>query len=126
MSVVNNSSISKSALNKRRHSIFYHRVREAQAAGIIRFRWISGEFNLEDLFTKTIMPGNKIHNLVDSIFSNTSLSIGDIDKAYVHLYMGAYRYLPHYNISRVRWFLGFQIYILFKSIIYGYQFAGTR
>ena len=31
---------------------FYHRVREAQDAGVIQIGWIPIDFNLEDLFTK--------------------------------------------------------------------------
>ena len=53
----------------------------AHAAGIIHVWWIKGEFNLVDLFTKTTMPGNARHNLVDSIFSNTESPIGNIEKA---------------------------------------------
>ena len=64
MSVVKNLTISTSALNKRNDSICYHRVRESQAAGIFGVGWITGEFNLEDLFTKTTMPRNTRHNLV--------------------------------------------------------------
>ena len=79
-----------------------------------------------DLFKRTTMPGNTGHNLVDSIFSNTASPIGDIEKAWFHLYMGASKYLSHYKSSRGKWVLGLHIYILFKSIIYGYQFAGTR
>ena len=52
MSVVNNSSITKSDLNKRHNAICYHMVREAQAAGILQVGWIAGEFNLPDLFTR--------------------------------------------------------------------------
>ena len=117
-----------------------------------------------DLFTKTTMRGNIRHNLVDSVFSNTASPIGDINKSWVHLYMGAYKYLPHYKSSRVKWALELHIfysnwssivinlqvldkygskhtgnrenvqakigrtcvYISFKSIIDGCQFAGTR
>ena len=81
MSVFKNSSMPKSALNKRHNEISYHRVREAQSAGIIRVGWIPGEFNLAELFTNTTMPGNTRCNLVDSIFSSTSSPIGDIEKA---------------------------------------------
>ena len=126
MSVVDNSIIPTSALNKRHNFICYHRVREAQAAGIIRFGWIPGEFNLADFSTKTKMRWNTRHNLVDSIFSNTASPIGDIEKVWVHFYMGASKYLPHYKSSRVKWVLGLHIYILFKLIIKGCQFAGTR
>ena len=72
------------------------------------------------------MPGNTRHNLVDSIFYITSSPIGDIEKASVHFYMGASKYLPHYMISSGKWVLGLHIYILFKSVIYDYQFAGTK
>ena len=65
MSVVKNSSIPTSALNKRHNAIYYHKVREALDAGIIEVVCIPGEFNLEDLFTKTKTPGNTRHNLVD-------------------------------------------------------------
>ena len=65
MSVVKNSSIPTSALNKRHNDICYHRVREAQASGIIRVGWILIEFNLEYLFTRIIIPGNTGHTLVD-------------------------------------------------------------
>ena len=54
---------------------------EFHYSGVIRFGWILGEFNLADLFTKTTMPGNTRHNLVDSIFSNTASPIGSIEKA---------------------------------------------
>ena len=42
MSVVSNLSVPTSALNKRHTSICYHRVREDQAAGIIRVGCITG------------------------------------------------------------------------------------
>ena len=80
MSVVKNSIIPTSLLNKRHTAICYHRVMEARAAGILRVGCIPGEFNLSDFFTNTTMPGNTRHNLVDSIFYNTSSPIGDIEK----------------------------------------------
>ena len=80
MSVVKNLSIPTSAFNKRNNSICYYRVGESQAAGILCVGWIPGEFNLEELFTKTTIPGNKRHNLVDSIFSNTASPVCDIEK----------------------------------------------
>ena len=40
MSFVKNLSIPTSALNKRHNAICYHRVREAQAAGILRVWWV--------------------------------------------------------------------------------------
>ena len=56
-------------------------IRQAQAAGILRDVLISGEFNLAEFFTNTTKPGNTRHNLVESIFSKTVSSIGDIEKA---------------------------------------------
>ena len=126
MSVVNNSSITTSDLKKRHNCIYYHRVRDSQDAGILRVGWIPGEFNLADLFTKTRMPDITRRNLVDSIFSNTASPIGDIEKAWVHFYMGESKYLPHYKSSSRKWVLVLKIYILFELIIYGYQFGGTR
>ena len=63
------------------------------------------------------MPGNTGYNLVDSIFSNTASLVGDIEKAWVHLYMGTYTILVAVS--------GFWdcIYIyIFKLIIDGFQF----
>ena len=80
MSVVNNLSIPTSVLNKRHNAICFHRVREAQAEVILQVVWIPGEFNMAEFFTKTTIPGNKRHNLLDSIFSNKASLIGDIEK----------------------------------------------
>ena len=71
-SVVTNSSVPTSVLNKRHNAICYHSVREAQAAGILRVGWIPGEYNLADLFTKTSMAGNVKNYLVQSIFDNNA------------------------------------------------------
>ena len=69
-SVVTNSSVPSSVLNKRHNAICYHRVREAQAAGTIRVGWIEGKFNLADLFTKTTINNNDRHGIVNGIFHN--------------------------------------------------------
>ena len=71
-SVVTNSSVPASVLNKRHNAICYHSVREVQAAGIIRIGWIDGKFNLADLFTKTTLAGNVKHGLVMNIFNNVA------------------------------------------------------
>ena len=60
--------------------ICYQRVREAHDAGVLRVDWIPGKFNMADVFTKTAMPGNTMHNLVDPIFLNTASSMGDTKK----------------------------------------------
>ena len=41
--VVKNSTAPESTLKKRHNAIAYHRAREAQAAGIIRVAWESGD-----------------------------------------------------------------------------------
>jgi len=69
-SVVTNSSVPASVLNKRHNAICFHRVREAQASLVIRMAWIPGDLNLADLFTKTTMPANKKNGFVMTIFNN--------------------------------------------------------
>ena len=69
-SVVTNSSVPTSVLNKRHNAICYHRVREAQAADTIRVGWIEGKDNLADLFTKTTLSNEAKRTLVHSIFNN--------------------------------------------------------
>ena len=71
-SVVTNSSVPASVLNKRHNTICYHRVREAQAEQIIRVAWIPGDLNLSDLLTKTTMPANKKNGFVQEIFTNNA------------------------------------------------------
>jgi len=71
-SVVTNSSVPTSVLNKRHITICYHRVREAQAAGIIQVGWIEGEKNLADLFTKTTLSNEGKRRFVQSIFDDTA------------------------------------------------------
>lgn len=78
-SVVTNSSVPSSVLNKRHNAICYHRVREAQAAGTIRVGWIEGKYNLADLFTKTTMSGNERHGMVENIFHNNAAPLIDED-----------------------------------------------
>jgi len=71
-SVVTNSSLPTSVLNKRHNAICYHRVREAQAAGIIRVGWIEGEKNVTDLFTKTTLSNESKRRFVQFIFDDIS------------------------------------------------------
>ena len=51
-SVVTNSILPQSALNKRHNILAYHRVREAVAAGIVNFNWIDRKLVPADLLTK--------------------------------------------------------------------------
>jgi hypothetical protein len=62
-SVVKNSTAPESTLKKRHNAIAYHRAREAQAAGIIRVAWESGDTQIGDLLTK-LMPGPRLKELV--------------------------------------------------------------
>ena len=116
MLVIKNSSIPTSALYKRKNTICYHRGKEARAEGILWVGCITGEFNLDDFFTKTTMHGNTRHDMVGSIFSNTVSPIGDIEKAWVHLNMGSSNYLPHYKSIHGKFVLGLHIYNIFDRI----------
>lgn len=67
-SVVKNSSIPQSTLNKKHNAVCYHRVREAQAAGIIKVGWIPSNENLADLLTKTTMGNHVKDNITEKLF----------------------------------------------------------
>ena len=54
MSVVLNTTVPSSVLKKKHNAIAYHRVREAIAAGIIRFYHIRSEDNLADVLTNPL------------------------------------------------------------------------
>jgi len=71
-SVVTNSSVPTSVLNKIHNAICYHRVREAQAAGIIRVGWIEGTKNIADLFTKTTLANESKRRFTQFIFDDDS------------------------------------------------------
>jgi hypothetical protein len=51
-SVVKNSTIPHSSMNKRHISLDYHRVREMIAAKILAFYWIDGKKNPADIVSK--------------------------------------------------------------------------
>ena len=78
--MVENPSVPSLVLSKRHNSILYHRVREAQDAGMLRVGWIPGEYNIATLLTKTIIKGNVIHRVVESIFYNKAVLIRDKDE----------------------------------------------
>ena len=80
-SVVKNSSVTASVLNKRHNDIYYHRVREAQAAETLSVGCIPGDYNLVDLLTKTAMTGNMRHRMVELVFCNKSAVIRDMDES---------------------------------------------
>jgi hypothetical protein len=54
MSVVLNTTLPSSALKKKHQACNYHRVREAIAAGFIKFGYIPTEKNLADVCTKPL------------------------------------------------------------------------
>ena len=62
-SVVKNSSVPVSVLNKIHNAICYNRVIESQASGTFMVGWISGKYNLVDLSTKNTMTGNMRHGM---------------------------------------------------------------
>jgi len=58
-SVVKSTVRPESTLKKKHNAIAYHRVREAQAADIIRVAWEPTDSNLADLLTK-VLPGQTL------------------------------------------------------------------
>jgi len=65
-SVVKNATRPKSALKKKHVAIAYHRVREAQAAGIVEIAYEPTKTNLADILTKPL-PGPQKHELAERI-----------------------------------------------------------
>jgi len=74
-SMVTNSSVPTSVLNKRHNAICYHRVREAQGAGMIRVGWIEGEKNAADLLTKTKLSNESKRGFIQFIFDDNSMPL---------------------------------------------------
>jgi len=71
-SVVTNSSIPSSMLNKKHNSICYHRVRECQANGTLIVGWIQTNYNQADLLTKTSIDTGGKWDIVNEIFGWSS------------------------------------------------------
>ena len=63
MSVILSTSIPSSMLKKKHQSICYHKVREACAAGIIKFYYIDSKGNIADILTKPL-GGEMFWNIV--------------------------------------------------------------
>ena len=68
-SVVTNSIISTSMLNKKHNAICYHKVRESQAANMIRVGWILGEYNKADILIKSTLSTGRRYDLMNTIFN---------------------------------------------------------
>ena len=66
-SVVKNSSLPQSVLQKKHHAITYHFVREHATRGIVRVAKIDGKENLSDIFTKTSIPTPQRWTLISQI-----------------------------------------------------------
>ena len=62
-SVVLNTTMPNSVLKKKHNACAYHRVREAIAAGIVKFSHIRSEMNYADILTKSL-SSNDFHTLV--------------------------------------------------------------
>jgi len=65
-SAVKNSTAPESTLKKKHNAICYHRVREAQAAKIIRVAHHTGKKNIADICTKNV-PGPTLRTLISRI-----------------------------------------------------------
>jgi hypothetical protein len=63
MSLVLNTTVPSSVLKKKHNAIVYHRIREANAARIIRFAYIKREENVSDVLTKPL-SNEKFHYLM--------------------------------------------------------------
>ena len=64
--VVMNTTKPESTLKKKHNAIAYHRVREAQAAGVIRIAKEDGETNLAYVLTKSL-PGPRLRTMMSFI-----------------------------------------------------------
>jgi len=64
--VVKNSTKPESTLKKKHNAIAYHRVHEAQAAGIVRIAKEDRETNLADVLTKCL-PGPRLRELCSRV-----------------------------------------------------------
>ena len=61
MSVVFNTTLPSSQLKKKHNACAYHRVREAIAAGIVRFAHIDSKDNIADIMTKSVDKATFYH-----------------------------------------------------------------
>ena len=71
-SVVINLSVSISMLNNKHNVTYLYRVREAQAAKIIKVGWVQSELNLKNLFTKITLSSETRRRLVKSNLNNNT------------------------------------------------------
>ena len=65
-SVVKNATRPESSLKKKHVAVAYHRVREAQAAGIVRIAHEVSDNNLADILTK-LLNGKKLREIAEKL-----------------------------------------------------------
>mgnify|MGYP003315513791 CR=1 FL=1 len=65
-SVVLNTTMPSSVLKKKHCAVSYHKIREAIAAGIVKFSHINTEDNYADILTKPLSP-KAFRSLVDPL-----------------------------------------------------------
>ena len=70
-SVVLNCTMPGSVLKKKHNACAYHKIREAIAAGIIKFTHIPSDMNYADILTKAL-PSAAFHNLVQPLLFRKS------------------------------------------------------
>ena len=73
MAVVINTTLPSSALKKKHQACNYHRVREAIAAGYVRFGYIATNRNLADICTKPL-AGPLFHSLQENYMFRSALA----------------------------------------------------
>ena len=78
-SVVDSASIPQSKLNKRHVALSFHRVREAVAAGVLRFEWIDSEENPADILSKH-WGYQQVGKLIQAILFKPGESVTSGDK----------------------------------------------
>jgi len=61
MSVVLNTTLPSSQLKKKHNAVAYHRVREAIAAGIVKFAHVDSKENVSDIMTKSVDKATFYH-----------------------------------------------------------------
>ena len=69
-SVVLNTTMPSSVLKKKHCAVSYHKIREAIAAGIVRFSHISSEQNYADILTKPLGPSSFYELVKPLLFRN--------------------------------------------------------
>jgi len=86
-SVITSSTLPHSTLSKRWNALSYHRVREAVAAGFLRFHFIESKDNASDILTKPLDHASAWPHTDTMLFrKGDTLSVSDI--AAMHAFRG--------------------------------------